>query len=54
VNASQDIVIIDTGKDIVAVALGDVGTVDTDLLQGFVTEAINKIEGKPTTTPTTF
>ena len=54
VNASQDIVIIDTGSDIVGVSLGDVGTVDTGLLQGFVTEAVNKVEGKPTTTPTTF
>lgn len=35
----------------VAVLLEDLGKPDTTMLQSFVTEAVNKIEGKPVTAP---
>ena len=53
ISVSEDFVVLRAGAYIAAILLGDVGTADTKLLEGFVTEAVNKIEGKPTTPPTT-
>jgi hypothetical protein len=48
-----DAVLFKVGKFISVVSLVDLGTPDTGVLEEFVTEAIAKIEGRPTTTPTT-
>jgi hypothetical protein len=47
-------VLFQTGKTIGEVTYEDFGTPDPAQLQAFVTEAVNKVAGKPTTTPTTF
>jgi hypothetical protein len=54
VTAGLDIVAFKVGKYIGDVIYEDLGTPDLNQFQAFVTEAVNKIEGKPTTTPTTF
>ena len=47
VNAGFDVVVFRAGTIAGLVALADIGQVDTGQLQSFVTEAGNKVEGKP-------
>jgi hypothetical protein len=54
ITVGADVVVFQTGKVIGEVVYEDVGTPDSGRLQAFVAEAVNKVEGKPTTTPTTF
>jgi hypothetical protein len=54
VTAGLDIVAFKVGQYIGDVLYEDLGTPDLNQFKAFVTEAVNKIEGKPTTTPTTF
>ena len=54
VNAGADIVIFQTGTYVAAVLYEDIGTPDLQQVQAFVKEALEKIEGTPTVTPTTF
>ena len=42
------------GKIYGAVEYADLGTPDPDQAQAFVAEAVDKVEGKAVTTPTTF
>jgi hypothetical protein len=49
-----DIVIFRVAQYVGLIGYEDIGQPDPGELQGFVTEAVNKIEGKPTVTPTTF
>jgi hypothetical protein len=53
-NIGFDLVLFKTGAYVGVVLYGDLGTPDPDQFQAFVTEAVNKVEGKPTVTPTTF
>ena len=54
VNAGADLVVFKVGKVYGAVDYVDIRTCDPDQAQAFVTEAVDKVEGKPTVTPTTF
>lgn len=54
INLGVDIVIFETGPYVGSVLFENYGSPATNLVQAFVTEALNKIEGKPTTPPTTF
>jgi hypothetical protein len=54
ITVGADVVVFQTGKVIGEVVYEDVGTPDAGQRQAFVTEAVNKVEDKPTTTPTTF
>jgi hypothetical protein len=55
INLWVDSVIFQASPSIVGlVALEGLGQPDPSSLQAYVTEAVNKVEGKPTTTPTTF
>jgi hypothetical protein len=54
VNIGADYVIFEDGQYAGAIGYEDIGQPDATQLQTLVTEAINKIEGKPTTPPTTF
>jgi len=54
VNAGADLVVFKVGKVYGAVDYVDIRTRDPDQAQAFVTEAMDKVEGKPTVTPTTF
>ena len=46
--------IFEDGQCAGAIGYEDIGQPDATQLQALVTEAINKIEGKSTTPPTTF
>lgn len=48
------LVLFQVGSIVGAVGYGDIGRPDTSQFQAFVTEAIDKIEGKPVTVPTTY
>jgi hypothetical protein len=54
ITAGVDVVVFQTGKIIGEVVYEDFGTPDPAQLQAFVTEAVNKVEGKPISTLTTF
>jgi hypothetical protein len=54
VSLGADYVIFKDGQYAGAIGYEDIGQPDATQLQAFVTEAIDKIEGKPTTPPTTF
>jgi hypothetical protein len=54
INIGVDYVIFEVGQYAGAVGYEDIGQPDVTQVHEFVTEAINKIEGKPTTPPTTF
>ena len=54
ITVGADVVVFQTGMVIGEVVHEDFGTPDAGPVQAFVTEAVNKVEGKPTTTPTTF
>ena len=54
VNLGADLVLFRTGKTFAAIEYEDVGTPDIDQAQAYVREAVNKVEGKPTVTPTTL
>jgi hypothetical protein len=54
VNAGFDIVLFQFGSIVGAIAYGDIGQPDPASVQAYVTEAVNKLEGKPTVTPTRF
>ncbi len=53
-NAGADFVLFKAGSVAGLVEYADIGQPDPTQLHAFVTEAINKVEGKPTVTPTTF
>jgi hypothetical protein len=53
VNAGFDFVLFRVGSIVGLMEYGDIGQPDPDQLQTFMTAAVNKIEGKPTATPTT-
>ena len=52
ITGSEDIVIWRSGSYLGGIALGDEGSVDTSLLQTFVSQAVSKIQGKAVTPPT--
>jgi len=54
INAGADFVLFRTGSVAGLIEYADIGQPDSSQLQAFVTEAVNKIEGKPTVTPTTL
>jgi hypothetical protein len=54
VSAGADVVLFESGPYVVAVVYEDFGTPNPDEAQAFVQEAVAKVEGKPTVTPTTF
>ena len=54
ITVGADVVVFQTGKVIGEVIYEDLGTPDAGQVQAFVSEAVNKVEGKPTTTLTTF
>ncbi len=54
VNAAADFVLFKVGSVAGLIEYADIGQPDPNQLQGFVIEAVNKIEGKPTTPPTTY
>ncbi len=54
VQAGADLVLFQVGSVSGAVDYEDLGQPDIGEAQAFVTEAVDKVEGKPTTTPTTF
>jgi hypothetical protein len=54
VNAGADLVLFRVGSMLGEVIYEDLGTPDIGSVQAYVNEAVNKVEGKPTTTPTTF
>jgi len=54
INAGADCVLFKVGSVAGLIEYADIGQPDPSQLQAFVTEAVNKVEGKPTTTPTTF
>jgi hypothetical protein len=51
VKVGADVVLFKVGTIIGEVLYEELGTPDTTQLQAFMTEAVNKIEGKPTVTP---
>ena len=53
-NLGADLVIFRAGQTFGVVEYDDIGTPDPQQAQSFITEAVNKVEGKPTVTPTTF
>ncbi len=53
-NAESDLVMFRVGKIYGAVEYADLGTPDPDQAQAFITEAVDKVEGKTVTIPTTF
>jgi hypothetical protein len=54
INAGADFVLFRIGSIGGLIEYANIGQPDPSQLQGFVAEAVNKIEGKPTVTPTTF
>ena len=54
VNLGADLVLFRAGKTFGAIEYEDVGSPDFDQAQAYVSEAVNKVEGKPTVTPTTL
>lgn len=54
INAGADFVLFKVGSVAGVIEYADIGQPDPSQLQAFVTEAVNKVEGKPTVTPTTF
>jgi hypothetical protein len=54
VNAGADFVLFKVGFITGLIEYADIGQPDPSQLQAFVTEAVNKIEGRPTVTPTTL
>lgn len=54
INAGADFVLFKVGSVAGVIEYADIGQPDPGQLQAFVTEAVNKVEGKPTVTPTTF
>ncbi len=54
INLGADLVLFKVGQTFGAVEYEDLGTPDVGQAQAFITEAVNKVEGKPTVTPTTF
>lgn len=54
INAGADFVLFKVGSVAGVIEYADIGQPDPSQLQAFVTEAVNKVEGRPTTTPTTF
>ena len=55
INVGADFVIFRNSPSIVGLILyEDLGQPDPSSLQAYVTEAVDKVEGKPTTTPTTL
>ena len=54
VNLGADLVLFRAGQTYGAVEYDDLGTPDPQQAQAFITEAVNKVEGKATVTPTTF
>jgi hypothetical protein len=54
INAGADFVLFRLGAIAGLLEYADVGQPDPSQLQAFVIEAVNKIEGKPTVTPTTI
>jgi hypothetical protein len=54
VNLGADLILFRSGRTFGAVEYEDLGTPDINQAQAYVAEAVNKVEGKPTTTPTTF
>ncbi len=51
VSIGFDFVLFDAGQYSGLIGLGDLGTPDTDLLQYFVSAAVDKAEGKPLPVP---
>jgi hypothetical protein len=54
INLGADLVLFRVGQTFGAVEYEDIGTPDAGQAQAFITEAVNKVEGKPAVTPTTF
>ena len=54
VNLGADVVLFRAGRTFGAIEYEDFGSPNTDQAEAYVTEAVNKVEGKPTVTPTTF
>jgi hypothetical protein len=54
ISAGADIVVFEAGPYVGALLYEDIGTPDPGQAEAFVMEAVAKIEGKPTVTPTTF
>ncbi len=54
IEAGIDIVAFEAGHDVGDIIYEDVGTPDVGQVQAYATEAVNKVEGMPTVTPTTF
>ena len=54
INAGVDFVLFRIGSIAGVIEYADIGQPNSSQLQAFVTEAVNKVEGKPTVTPTTF
>ncbi len=52
IEAGADIVLFRVGSTLGMIVYGDIGQPDIDQLQGFVQEAVDKIEGKPAVPPT--
>ncbi len=52
VKLGLDLVLFKAGSVIGDLAYEDIGTPDAGTFQAFATDAVNRIEGKPTTTPT--
>ncbi len=49
-----DVVVFRAGQTFGVIEYEDIGTPDIGQAQTYVTEAVNKVEGKSTVTPTTF
>lgn len=54
VNLGADLVLFRVGDVFGAIEYEDIGSPDIEQAQAFVSEAVNKVEGRPTVTPTTF
>ncbi len=54
INIGADVVLFRVGQTYGAVEYEDIGSPDITQAQAYVTEAVNKVEGKPTKTPSRF
>ena len=54
INVGFDIIVFRAGQVAGDIGYGDLGSPDSSTVQAFVSEAVNKVEGKTTVTPTTF
>jgi hypothetical protein len=54
IDVGVDVVAFRAGSDVASVVYETLSTPDSSIVEAFVNEAVDKIEGKPTTTPTTL